>query len=50
MKYTQEQKDMVMDEFLNNKDNSTPSISRRTGLKRSFINGTIDRYFKSKGK
>lgn len=47
-KYNESDREKVLDLFLNTKDNSVPIISKKTGFKRSFINTTIDRYFKEK--
>lgn len=48
--YREEDRDLVINDFLTNTENGAPAISKRTGLKQSFINGTLDRYFKSKKK
>lgn len=48
--YKEEDRELVINDFLGNTNNTAPAISKRTGLKQSFINGTLDRYFKSKKK
>ena len=48
--YTDEDRQKVIDFFLNSTNNKISVIATETGYKTSFINSTLDKYFKEKMK
>jgi hypothetical protein len=46
MLLTTEQKEEVISLFLNNRDNTTASISKKLGFNESSVNSAIDHYLK----
>lgn len=47
-KYTDKDREKVMDIFLNEEDNRVTTIVKITGFKRGFVNKVIEKYFNNK--